>query len=218
MSSENNSLRFEEAFRAKHLSCERDDRVVFNNLSFSMYFGKAYQLVGPNGSGKSTLIRILCGLLDDFHGELTWKQQPINDAARNHICQGLLYIGHQSGVKLALTPEENLCRFLATHSRVADDLIPQALKAVGLFGYEDIPCYQLSAGQQRRVALARLYLDYLTCWILDEPFTAIDRQGIAQLEETISAHVKSGGLAIITTHHNLNLNCELETIQLGEWV
>lgn len=205
-------------FRANSLSCERDDRVVFDQLSFGMHFGRAYQLVGPNGSGKSTLIRILCGLFTDFLGDLTWKNQPVNAERWDEIYPELLYIGHQNGVRLALTPEENLHYFLATHSQQPRCSIAEALAAVELSEYADLPCHQLSAGQQQRVSLARLYIERLACWVLDEPFTAIDQRGIAQLEAKISQHVNAGGLVVMTTHHTLKLNCELDIISLDHVV
>jgi heme exporter protein A len=103
-----------------------------------------------------------------------------------------------------LTAEENLSWLCALHHPASRDAIWQALAAVGLRGFEDVPCHTLSAGQQRRVALARLYLDSPPLWILDEPFTALDKQGVAQLEEHLAQHCEQGGLVVLTTHHSLS--------------
>ena len=115
----------------------------------------------------------------------------------------LLWIGHAAGIKGLLSAEENLAWLCALHRPASREAIWQALAAVGLRGFEDVPCHTLSAGQQRRVALARLYLDAPPLWILDEPFTALDKQGVAQLEAHLAQHCERGGLVVLTTHHTL---------------
>lgn len=186
----------------KNLSCERDDRVLFENLSFSISSGEVLQIEGQNGSGKTTLLRILSGLSDAFTGQLYWQQQPIDDVLEDFF-QSLLYVGHLAGVKAALTAEENLAWMIKLAPHLNKLSLSQALEKVGLFGFEDVPCYTLSAGQQRRVGLARLYLSSAPLWILDEPFTALDKQGVAEKEALIAQHVHNGGMVILTTHHNL---------------
>jgi heme exporter protein A len=136
--------------------------------------------------------------------------------AREAFLSNLLYLGHAPGVKAALTPLENLAWYqaLAGHSRDEEARFA-ALDEVGLGGFEDLPAGQLSAGQQRRVALARLLLTPRPLWVLDEPFTAIDRDGVAALEQRLVAHARRGGCVLVTTHHELTPCAELRRIRLG---
>lgn len=187
--------------QANQLNCERDDRTLFADLSFELRCGELVRITGPNGSGKSTLIRILVGLSAGFEGEVSFKGQPMQ-RARASFYDALLYLGHQVGVKASLSPEENLSSIEPETSQQA---IYDALEKVGLKGFEDVPSQSLSAGQQRRVALARLYLQSKPIWILDEPFTAIDQSGVEQLEQLLIEHSHKGGLVILTTHHQLSV-------------
>jgi heme exporter protein A len=188
----------------KQLSCERDDRVLFENLSFSMTSGEVLQIEGQNGSGKTTLLRILSGLSEAFTGKIYWRNQDV-ETERDDFFQSLLYVGHLAGVKATLTAEENLAWMMRLAPHLNQLTLHQALEKVGLYGFEDVPCHSLSAGQQRRVSLARLYLSSAPLWILDEPFTALDKKGVAEKEALIAQHVHAGGLVILTTHHNLRL-------------
>lgn len=191
------------------LFCERDDRVLFSHLDFDFHPGDVVRITGPNGAGKSSLIRILLGLSASYEGQLLFNGQAMADGLYD-FRNDLLFLGHQVGVKANLTPEENL-QWAVPTAKQAD--IYQSLKKVGLAGYEDIPTARLSAGQQRRVALARLYLDDKKIWILDEPFTAIDHAGVLALEQTIAQHAANGGLVILTTHHELSM--DVVNLQLG---
>ncbi|MCK4493633.1 MAG: cytochrome c biogenesis heme-transporting ATPase CcmA [Methylococcales bacterium] len=188
----------------KNLFCERDERILFNQLHFELKIGDVLQVEGQNGSGKTTLLRILAGLSDAYEGDILWKNTPL-DETRMAYYQNMLYVGHLAGVKSTLTPEENLewMRQLAPHLNKLS--IFEALKKVGLYGFEDVPCHSLSAGQQRRVGLARLYLSTAPLWILDEPFTALDKKGVAEKEALIAHHVQTNGAVILTTHHDLNI-------------
>lgn len=206
--------------RAEQLFCERDDRVLFQNLSFSLLQGQILQIEGPNGSGKTTLIRILCGLSQDFEGGLFWCGKPLAEAVIA-FRQSSVYFGHNTGVKMALTAQENLTWMAqvkgATGSlpALAND-IDEALARVGLRGFEDVPLYTLSAGQKRRVALAGLLLRPMPLWILDEPFTAIDKAGVQALESLIVAHAMQGGSVVLTTHHELSIQPDkLQKLTLG---
>lgn len=187
-----------------NLSSERDDRILFANLNFSLHAGDLLQIEGQNGSGKTTLLRILCGLSSHFNGQIFWHNQDVTEHW-SHYLQALLYVGHQAGIKAALTAEENLRWMQRLHPLLNRCSITEALKQVGLYGYEDVPCYALSAGQQRRVSLARLYLSSHPLWILDEPFTAIDKRGVLEKEALIVRHVEAGGMCILTTHHDFDL-------------
>lgn len=201
-----------------HLAFERDDRLLFSDISACVVPGDIWQVSGANGSGKTTLLKVITGLLVPASGQCLWgdcqsNHKPSHDAAYNgshrHNVE-VLYIGHQAGIKSTLTAEENLHWLQQLHSPAGAGQpamsIQQALQRVGLQGYEDVPCHSLSAGQQRRVALARLYLSSAQLWILDEPFTAIDRQGVAELEQVFEQHTQRGGAVILTTHQPLNIS------------
>ena len=184
------------------LSCERDWRLLFERLDLQVAKGQMLQIAGPNGSGKTSLLRLLSGLMQPTAGEVRLQGRNL-ESQRDELARNLLWIGHAAGIKGLLTPEENLTWLCALHQPATRDAIWQALEAVGLRGFEDVPCHTLSAGQQRRVGLARLYLSPPPRWILDEPFTALDKHGVAQLERHLAAHCEQGGMVVLTTHHSL---------------
>jgi len=184
------------------LACERDWRLLFDKLDLRLDSGEMLQISGPNGSGKTSLLRLLSGLMQPTAGDVLLNGQPL-DAQRGELACNLLWIGHAAGIKGLLTAEENLSWLCALHQPTTRESIWQALAEVGLRGFEDVPCHTLSAGQQRRVGLARLYLSPPPLWILDEPFTALDKHGVAQLERHLAMHCEQGGLVVLTTHHSL---------------
>lgn len=196
------------------LLAERDDRVLFAQLNFAIQSASVTQIEGPNGAGKTTLLRILAGLNQDYEGEIRFCGQPIK-RSRFEFSQAVSWLGHHTGVKQNLSPRENLRWAQALSQPKSLEQIDQALEQVGLFGYEDVPVQQLSAGQQRRVALARLYLSEAKLWILDEPFTAIDKAGVEQLENLLYEFANAGGAVLLTTHHSLNYAGSLQKITLG---
>ncbi|WP_198291683.1 cytochrome c biogenesis heme-transporting ATPase CcmA [Pseudomonas asplenii] len=199
------------------LACERDWRMLFENLELRLSPGDMLQISGPNGSGKTSLLRLLAGLMQPTSGEIRLNGQPLN-SQRGELARTLLWVGHAAGIKDLLSAEENLRWLCALHRPAEREAIWQALAAVGLRGFEDVPCHTLSAGQQRRVALARLYLDSPPLWILDEPFTALDRQGVAQLEEHLAGHCERGGMIVLTTHHSLTrVPAGYRDLDLGRW-
>jgi len=199
--------------RAHALFCERDDRVLFSGLDFDVQAGDLMQVQGSNGSGKTTLLRILCGLNGSYDGELYWRGVPIEED-REGFLASLLYLGHRVGVNKILTARENLRWSCALHSPVTDNDIETALARVGLAGYADVICRNMSAGQQQRVSLARLLLNPATLWVLDEPFTTLDVHGVRTLESLLAEHVLAGGAVLVTTHHPLAVPCTLRRLNL----
>ena len=191
--------------------------MLFENLGLRLDRGDMLQISGPNGSGKTSLLRLLAGLMQPTSGQVLLNGEPLH-SQRTELAHNVLWIGHAAGIKDLLSAEENLSWLCALHQPASREAIWQALADVGLHGFEDVPCHTLSAGQQRRVALARLYLDSPALWILDEPFTALDKQGVAQLEEHQAAHCEQGGMVILTTHHTMTrMPAGYRDIDLGQW-
>jgi len=195
------------------LHCEKltfihEDRILFNDLSFTVAPGAIVHLEGANGVGKTSLLRVLVGLSTPTAGAVFWQGKTIS-AERDSFHQQLLYIGHKTGIKPELTALENL-QFFQTMQPIHLKLnLWDILAKVGLAGYEDITSSQLSAGQKRRVALARLWLTDCPLWVLDEPFAAIDRSGIAVLEALFIKHAQKGGMVLLTTHQDLTIDSSL---------
>ncbi len=201
------------------LSCERDQRCLFADLSLSASAGNIVQIVGPNGSGKTSLIRLLTTLSGEYEGDILWQGESLARSRLDYL-NHWLYLGHSPAVKKALSPRENLAWFSGMSAGHPQIPLSEALEHVGLAGFEDVPCYSLSAGQLRRVALARLYLTPARVWVLDEPFTAIDVQGVAKLETLIAEHAAGGGLVFLSTHQALQIDgvipLNLMDFQAGE--
>ena len=198
---------------ARELACERDHRLLFERLNFSLEAGQVVQVAGANGSGKTTLLRFISGISRAYRGEILWCGEDIGRVGARYRSQ-YLYLGHAPGISLNLTALENLAWYFKLNQRVEPSELLDALGQVGLSGYEDVPAYRMSAGQQRRIALARLMLSAAPLWILDEPFTAIDRDGVNRLEQLLCRHAHRGGAVILTTHHALNLDIPFTRIEL----
>lgn len=195
------------------MSCERDDAPLFAPLSLAINSGDIVQIEGANGIGKTSLLRCIGGLSTRFVGEMRWCGESLQ-RCRSEFAAHSIYLGHATGIKAMLSPRENLHWWIGLRGTATRDDIDAALAKVGLIGYENSPCYQLSAGQQRRVGLARLFLQSASLWILDEPFTAIDRQGVAELEQWLVAQADTGGAVLLTTHQPLTLPRALRKIKL----
>ncbi|MCL9781824.1 cytochrome c biogenesis heme-transporting ATPase CcmA [Vibrio sp. S4M6] len=199
------------------LTAIRDDRVLFEALTFQIDAGEIVQVEGRNGAGKTTLLRIIAGLADYESGDVYWNGESIKSSRDDYYSQ-LIFLGHHTGIKKELTAYENLRFFLAIHSshKTSKQDIYHALTKVGLAGREDMHVSQLSAGQQRRVALARLWLSNQKIWILDEPLTAIDKQGVKVLESLFLSHAENGGMVLLTTHQDMFAQYDnLRRIKLG---
>jgi heme exporter protein A len=184
------------------LSCIRDDRVLFEGLAFELALGQVLLLEGKNGSGKTSLLRILCGFREPDAGQVFWCGDAINDS---QYYADMAYVGHLDGVKKELTVLENLKVSLAL-GRAGQYSIEQALTKVHLTDYDDVLVQALSAGQKRRLSLARLLITQNILWILDEPFTSLDKQGIALIETLMSEHCANGGMIVLTSHHDIDLH------------
>jgi heme exporter protein A len=184
------------------LRFERDDIAVINDACLTLDDGEILQIEGPNGSGKTTLLRILTTALQPSGGEILYQGQILSECRFDYL-SNILFLGHQSALKLTLTAEENLSWI--TSELPGSVSVLNALERVGLRGYSDIPCHSLSAGQQRRVALARLLLSNAKIWFLDEPFAALDGQGVQFVEQCMERHVNGGGAVMLTTHQPIGM-------------
>ncbi len=201
--------------QAHQLTCIREERILFDALDFAVYPGDILQIEGPNGAGKTSLLRILAGLSRPYYGEVRMGQCSIAQC-RDEFHSNLIYLGHLAGVKNELTAAENL-NFNLRMNGYTDINCSEPLTQVDLAGFEEHPAGHLSAGQHRRIALARLWHSEAKIWILDEPLTAIDKRGIAKLEQLFLQHVEQGGCIILTTHQDLpTLSAErIKTLRLG---
>lgn len=192
-------------FEGRNLTCLRSARVVFAGLRFGVDAGGALVLVGPNGSGKSSLLRLMAGLSKPLSGGFHWEGAPVADDSDAHRAR-LRYVGHLDAVKPALTAEENLATWAALDGR--GDARARALAALERFALGHlaaVPGRYLSAGQKRRLNLARLALADAPLWLLDEPSTALDRASVARLAGEIRAHRARGGIVVLSTHTDLDL-------------
>jgi heme exporter protein A len=198
------------------LACERGDRQLFRDLSFSVRGGEMLQVEGANGCGKTTLLRTLCGLLTPSEGTIRWRGENLH-RVRDLFLAELAYVGHAGGIKDDLSPRENLRMEAALGSARPEVTSNTVLERLGLSRQAQLPCRSLSAGQKRRVALGRLLIRRASVWLLDEPFTAIDRGGVEQLAGLMADHVHAGGLVILSTHQPVSFpGVDPRTLRLGQ--
>jgi heme exporter protein A len=185
------------------LSCSRGLVALFRDVSLRVAPGEWVSVRGPNGCGKTTLLRCIAGLTQPDSGDVLWDGLPTRrHPARFH--QELCYSGHLAGIKDDLTAEENLAGLLALRAiSPARGEMRAALAAAGLDQRRQLPARRLSAGQRRRIGLARLALDGARLWALDEPLTALDDDGRMLFEGLLAGHLRRGGAALIATHHDL---------------
>lgn len=201
---------------AKGLGARRGYATLFANLQFSVSPGCALTVTGANGSGKTTLLRIIAGLTAPVEGEIRWQGQamrPFDPRMREAVA----FNGHLPALKDELSAEDNLRAWIALDDRSPDaDALVEALDAVALARQRRLPVRVLSQGQRRRIGLARLRLVRRPLWVLDEPLTALDADGVDALGALLEVHLSSGGLCIIASHHPLPITAKrVRTFALG---
>jgi heme exporter protein A len=189
----------------KSLACERGERLLFKNLNFTVQAGKILQLTGINGAGKSSLLRMLAGLSTPYTGAIHWREQNLihlGKAYSSEIC----YLEHVNGLKDSLSALENL-EFIGRllYNRGDKTELLDILRRLNLYDSADTLVEQLSAGQKRRLALARLLMTPAKLWILDEPFTSLDAASIGLVEDLLTSHSQRQGITVIATHQLLSM-------------
>jgi len=182
---------------ARALCFLRQDEAVFGPVDFALHAGEIALVEGDNGSGKTTLMRVLTGMLRPGDGEVLLDGQPFS---LDTVAGAVVFLGHQLGLKLDLSPRENLRFAAGLYGLRAGADADAALREVGLAGYEEEPARRLSAGQKKRVALARLLLLPARVWLLDEPYANLDREGIALVNRLLEQHAARHGAALVTSH------------------
>jgi heme exporter protein A len=191
----------------------RGDRHVLRSVSLKLSPGELLQLSGPNGTGKTTLLRVACGLLRPEQGRVAWQGVPIA-SIRPQFHSVLAYAAHEPALKGDLTPLENL-RYLVGLKRAASTAeLEAALERTGVAACAKLPVRVLSAGQRRRVTMARVLAMRSALWMLDEPFTNLDNAGAALVADLLDEHVSQGGMALVVAHHELRGSAQLRRMEL----
>jgi len=190
-------------FALRNIEFHRNGNLLFSDISTSLESGDILQIEGPNGSGKTTLLRLITMALSPCLGEITWQGENVTHIREKYL-KDVLFLGHQPGLNESLSVEENLIwwRRLNKSNSLTDS---DALKRTGLIGYKSISCSHLSAGQLRRAALARLHVAEAKLWILDEPFSALDKEGSSELKILLLEHLSRGGIVVLSAHHDLEI-------------
>ncbi len=194
-------------FEGRDLTCVRGERHVFAGLGFAVPQGGALVLHGPNGSGKSSLLRLMAGLLKPAQGSLAWDDRPVSDDPEGYRAR-LQDLGHLDAVKPVLSAAENLTFWASAHGGGqggGQGGVAAALEGIGLTGLAEVPARVLSAGQRRRLALARLFLAPADLWLLDEPTVGLDEDSIGRLLTGLAAHRRDGGRVVVATHTAIDL-------------
>jgi heme exporter protein A len=200
---------------AQQVACEKSDRQLFSDINIELHSGQLLYVTGENGAGKTSLLRILVGLSQPAAGQVEINGHDVHKMVHG-ASERLLYFGHKQGISQLLTATENLRFWCQQHAiDTNDEAIHATLAELGLTGLEDIAVKNLSAGQQRRVALAKLWLKTdANLWVLDEPFTALDIHLIAELESKMGVFLKDGGAILMTSHQALNIDYPMSNLHL----
>ena len=194
------------------LTLIRGDRCLFKNVSFSLGPGQLVILEGQNGSGKTSLLRAIVGLLEPEAGEIRWNDRPVH-SVRDEFFAAAVWMGHRVGCKADLTVEENLLFERSLRSTVSDDM-DAVYERLALTRLKRLALRSLSAGQQRRVALARMLLADASIWLMDEPFTNLDRDGRSLVISLVGEHLARGGSCVMAAHQDVELDAPIERVLL----
>jgi heme exporter protein A len=192
----------------------RGDRHVLKGVSISLERSELVQVSGPNGTGKTTLLRVVCGLLRPEQGVVSWLGKAIA-SVRDEYQAALAYASHEPALKADLTALENLRFAVGLKRRVTAQELRAGLERTGVAACADLPARVLSAGQRRRVAMARVLAMGASLWLLDEPFTNLDAAGTLLVSGLLQEHVQRGGLALVVAHHDLKLDCSVRRLELS---
>jgi len=184
------------------LTCQRGYNELFRNLSFELNSGEILRVSGANGSGKTSLLKILAGLNSAESGKLTINS---NKVGSYDYQSDIFYLGHLPALSPELHCKENLDYLTQLNNRGSDQVLGEALTNIGLRNFEYEFAENLSAGQKRRVVLSALFITQSKVWLLDEPFTALDSDGINVIEAQITKHCNNNGICVLTTHQECNL-------------
>jgi heme exporter protein A len=191
----------------------RGDRHVLKGVSVTLGAHELLHVSGPNGTGKTTLLRVVCGLLRPEQGAVSWLGQSIA-SVRGEYQAALAYASHEPALKGDLTALENLRFAVGLKRKVTAAQLREGLERTGVAACADLPARVLSAGQRRRVAMARVLAMSASLWLLDEPFTNLDAAGTALVSGLLQDHVQQGGLALVVAHHDLKLDCNVRRLEL----
>jgi heme exporter protein A len=193
-----------DGFSGQGLTCIRSERIVFEGLDFEVEPGGALVLTGPNGSGKSSLLRLMAGIARPAAGAISWNGAPVRDDPEAFFSM-IHYLGHRDAVKSALTVSENLAFHAALKGGAPRAVIEEALDRVGLLPLAHMPARMLSAGQTRRLSLARLLAVSVPLWLLDEPTIALDPPSVSTVASAIAGHRANGGIVVASTNVPLGI-------------
>ncbi len=203
-------------FKVNNLQCIRRDNILFQELGFILEDGGLLQIDGVNGSGKSSLLQMCIGLIQATEGNITWNSENIN-TSRYQFQSDMTYFGHTNGVKAGLTVLENMKVMHALSGSKNNINYSSILDQIGLSGMEDVLLSRMSAGQNRRVGLTRIFMTTSKLWLLDEPFNALDKNGKKIIEQLIVKHCAAGGMVIFATHQTMEIDgYPLQHLHLGE--
>jgi heme exporter protein A len=192
----------------------RGDRHVLKGVSIEVHPHELLHVSGPNGTGKTTLLRVVSGLLRPEQGDVSWGGRSIS-SVRLDYQEALAYAAHEPALKGDLTALENLHFSVGLKRRITGGELLAALDRAGVAACADLPARVLSAGQRRRVSLARVVAMQASVWLLDEPYANLDSAGADLVSGLLQEHVQGGGLALVVAHHDLKLNCSVRRVDLA---
>jgi heme exporter protein A len=202
-----------DGLRVEKVHVWRGDRHVLKGVSLTLASGQLLHVSGPNGTGKTTLLRVICGLLRPEQGSVSWRGQSIS-SVRGEYQAALAYASHEPALKGDLTALENLRFAVSLKRRVSPGELRASLEQTGVAACADLPARVLSAGQRRRVAMARVLAMNAPLWLLDEPFTNLDAAGTRLLTSLLQSHTEGGGSALVVAHQELAMARDMRSLVL----